>query len=345
MAYKVTLVPGDGIGPEVTQAARTVLDATGVDIAWDVRPAGGDQIARCGSPLPEETLAAIKDSGLALKGPITTPVGGGFRSVNVALRKSLDLFANFRPAKTIPGVPTRFDNVDLIVVRENTEGLYSGLEHEVIPGVIESQRIITEHGSERILRFAFEAARKHGRKRVTAVHKANILKMSDGLFLEVAERVARQFPDIQYDTAIIDATAMRLVTNPEDFDVLVMENLFGDIVSDLTSGLVGGLGMTPSANIGANCAVFEAVHGSAPDIAGKGLANPTALILSGGLMLRHLGENQAADQVRDAVIRVMTEGKHLTGDLGGTASTDEYVGEILKNIEQGVTSAQSPTSR
>jgi len=339
MAYKVTLVPGDGIGPEVTDAARTVLDATGVDFAWDVQLAGGDQIARCGSPLPEETLAAIKDSGLALKGPITTPVGGGFRSVNVALRKSLDLFANFRPAKTIPGVPTRFEKVDLIVVRENTEGLYSGLEHEVIPGVIESQRIITERGSERILRFAFEAARKHGRKRVTAVHKANILKLSDGLFLEVAERVARQFPDIAYDTAIIDATAMRLVTNPEDFDILVMENLFGDIISDLASGLVGGLGMTPSANIGTNCAVFEAVHGSAPDIAGKGLANPTALILSGGLMLRHLGENRAADRVRDAVMSVMAEGKHLTGDLGGKASTHEYVAAILKNMNSGVTSA------
>jgi isocitrate dehydrogenase (NAD+) len=245
MAYKVTLVPGDGIGPEVTDAARKVLDATGVEFDWEVKPAGGDQIERCGSPLPEETLAAIKDSGLALKGPITTPVGGGFKSVNVALRKSLDLFANFRPAKTIPGVPTRFDHVDLIVVRENTEGLYSGLEHEVIPGVIESQRIITERGSERILKFAFEAARKHGRKRVTAVHKANILKLSDGLFLDVAERVSKDFADIEFDTAIIDATAMRLVTNPEDFDVLVMENLFGDIVSELTSGLVGGLGMTP----------------------------------------------------------------------------------------------------
>ncbi len=337
MAYKVTLVPGDGIGPEVTQAARTVLDATGIAIDWEVKPAGGDQIERCGSPLPEETLAAIKESGLALKGPITTPVGRGFRSVNVALRKSLDLFANFRPAKTIPGVPTRFDNVNLIIVRENTEGLYSGLEHEVIPGVIESQRIITRHASERILRFAFEAARKHGRQRVTAVHKANILKLSDGLFLEVAEGISKEFPDIEYDTAIIDATAMRLVMNPEDYDVLVMENLLGDIISDLASGLVGGLGMTPSANIGTHCAVFEAVHGSAPDIAGKGLANPRALILSGGLMLRHLGENQAADKVRDSVIHVMKEGKHRTRDLGGNAGTEEYVEAILNHLNSLVT--------
>ncbi|MEZ5988574.1 MAG: isocitrate/isopropylmalate dehydrogenase family protein [Planctomycetota bacterium] len=339
MAHKVTLIPGDGIGPEVTEAARRVLDATGVDLDWQLREAGGDQVERTGTPLPEETLASIHETGVALKGPITTPVGSGFRSVNVALRKAFDLYANFRPARSLPGVPSRFEGIDLIVIRENTEGLYSGLEHVVVPGVVESQRVITEKGSERVLRFAFEAARRYGRKTVTAVHKANILKLSDGLFLQVAERVRRDYPDITFDTAIVDATAMRLVTDPGAFDVLVMENLFGDIISDLTSGLVGGLGMTPSANIGERCAMFEAVHGSAPDIAGKGLANPTALILSGALMLRHLAESEAAERVEGAVADVHGSGRARTRDLGGTAGTEEFVQAVLESLNPGVRSS------
>ncbi|MDQ4077096.1 MAG: isocitrate dehydrogenase (NAD(+)) [Chloroflexota bacterium] len=329
MAYTVTLIPGDGIGPEVTEAARRVIDATGVQIEWRVREAGGDVMNRYGTPLPQETLDSIMTNKVALKGPITTPVGSGFRSVNVAIRKSLNLFANYRPARSMEGVPSRYEDIDLIVIRENTEGLYSGLEHIVVPGVIESLRIITEEGSERIVRFAFETARKYNRKKVTAVHKANILKLSDGLFLEVARRIAREFPDIEYEESIVDATAMKLVMDPHQFDVLVMENLFGDIVSDLTSGLVGGLGMAPSANIGNRYAVFEAVHGSAPDIAGKGVANPTALILSGALMLRHLGEEEAAKRVERAVAQVISEGETLTGDLGGEAGTREFAEALI----------------
>lgn len=329
MAHHVTLVPGDGIGPEVSTAAQRVVDATGVAINWHVAEAGGDVIGRYGTPLPEETLETISRCGVALKGPITTPVGSGFSSVNVAFRKRLDLFANFRPAKTVKGVPSRYEDVDLIVVRENTEGLYSGLEHIVVPGVVESQRIITEAASERILRFAFETARSHGRKKVTAVHKANILKLSDGLFLEVARRVARDFDDIALEEAIVDATAMRLVLDPSQFDVLVMENLFGDIVSDLTSGLVGGLGMAPSGNIGEKCAIFEAVHGSAPDIAGKNLANPNALILSAALMLRHMGETPAAERIEAAVQKLVGAGEVVTRDLGGTAGTKEYTEALI----------------
>ncbi|HEX8681189.1 MAG TPA: isocitrate/isopropylmalate dehydrogenase family protein, partial [Ardenticatenaceae bacterium] len=271
-------------------------------------------------------------TGLALKGPITTPVGSGFRSVNVQLRKTLDLYANYRPAKTVPGIPSRYEDVDLIVIRENTEGLYSGLEHIVVPGVVESLRVITEHASERIVRFAFDLAQKQSRRKVTAVHKANILKLSDGLFLEVAKRVARDFPDIEYEETIVDATAMRLVLDPSAFDVLVMENLFGDIISDLTSGLVGGLGMAPSANIGEKYAVFEAVHGSAPDIAGKGVANPTALILSGALMLRHMGEIPAAQRIERAVAQLVGEGRGLTRDLGGQANTREYVDTLIEAL-------------
>jgi isocitrate dehydrogenase (NAD+) len=332
MAYNVTLIPGDGIGPEVTAAAQRVIDATGVEIEWETREAGGDVINRYGTPLPQETLDSIIRTGLALKGPITTPVGSGFRSVNVQLRKTLDLYANYRPAKTVPGIPSRYEDVDLIVIRENTEGLYSGLEHIVVPGVVESLRVITERASERIVRFAFDLAQKQSRRKVTAVHKANILKLSDGLFLEVAKRVARDFPDIEYEETIVDATAMRLVLDPSTFDVLVMENLFGDIVSDLTSGLVGGLGMAPSANIGEKYAVFEAVHGSAPDIAGKGVANPTALILSGALMLRHMGEIPAAQRIERAVAQLVSEGRGLTRDLGGQASTREYVDTLIEAL-------------
>jgi isocitrate dehydrogenase (NAD+) len=329
MSYTVTLIPGDGIGPEVTEAARRVIDATGVKIEWRVREAGGDVMNRYGTPLPQETLDSVMKNRVALKGPIATPIGSGFRSVNVQLRKSLDLFANYRPARTIQGVPTRYENVDLIVIRENTEGLYSGLEHIVVPGVVESLRIITEKGSERIVRFAFRTAQRYHRKKVTAVHKANILKLSDGLFLEVARRVAREFPDIEYEEMIVDATAMKLVINPDHFEVLVMENLFGDIISDLTSGLVGGLGMAPSANIGERYAVFEAVHGSAPDIAGKGVANPSALILSGALMLHHLGEEEAAGRIERAVQQVVGEGSTVTRDLGGDANTNQFVEALI----------------
>ncbi len=333
MAYDVTLIPGDGIGPEVSAAAARVIDATGVPINWHIHEAGAEVLNRYGTTLPESTLDSVLRTKVALKGPIATPIGKGFRSVNVSLRKHLDLYANFRPAKSIPGVKSRYQDVDVIVIRENTEGLYSGLEHIVVPGVVESLRVITEKGSERIARFAFETARKYGRKKVTAVHKANILKMSDGLFLDVVRMVARQYPDIEYEESIVDATAMKLVIDPSQFDILVMENLFGDIISDLTSGLIGGLGLAPSANIGDNCAVFEAVHGSAPDIAGKGIANPTALILSGALMLRHLGEPAAAEKIEQAVRKVIGEGKTVTPDLGGNATTEAYTDALIAEIQ------------
>lgn len=332
MAYRIALIPGDGIGPEVVAAAQRVVDATGLDIQWQPAAAGQSALDKLGSPLPEETLHAVRSTDVTLKGPTATPSGTGFRSVNVELRQKLQLYANYRPARSIPGIPSRYENVDLIVVRENTEGLYSGLEHEVIPGVVESLRVVTEPASERIARFAFETARREGRKRVTCVHKANILKLSDGLFLRTARRVAEAFPDIEFDDCIVDAAAMKLVINPQSFDVLVMENLFGDILSDLTSGLVGGLGVAPSANVGYGLAVFEAVHGSAPDIAGKGLANPTALILSAVLMLRYLNEKEAADRIEAAVHNVFAAGQVLTGDLGGTATTGQFVEAVLNNL-------------
>lgn len=329
MAHHITLIPGDGIGPEVADGARQVIDATGVAIEWDLQNAGAEMIDKVGVPLPEATLESVRKNKVALKGPIGTPIGTGFRSVNVELRRKLDLYANFRPAVSIKGVKTRHDDVDLIVIRENTEGLYSGLEHEVVPGVVESQRVITEKGSERIIDAAFKIAKRFNRKKVTVVHKANILKLSDGLFLNVARRVHEQYPEIEYDEAIVDATAMKLVQDPSQFDVLVMENLFGDIISDLTSGLIGGLGLAPSANIGKPYAIFEAVHGTAPDIAGKGVANPTALLLSGALMLRHLDENAAADRVFAAVNTVLGEGRVRTADLGGSATTQEYVDALI----------------
>jgi isocitrate dehydrogenase (NAD+) len=340
MAYRVTLIPGDGIGPEVTQAARRVIDATGVEIEWWVHEAGGEVIGRHGTPLPQSTLDSIMRNKVALKGPLTTPIGTGFTSVNVQIRKSLDLYANYRPAKSLKGLPTRFEDVDLVVVRENTEGLYSGLEHIVVPGVVESLRIVTEKASERIVRFAFELARRGGRRKVTAVHKANILKLSDGLFLEVFRRVGREFPDIESDEAIVDATAMRLIQNPHQFDVFVMENLFGDILSDLTAGLIGGLGMAPSANIGDRYAVFEAVHGSAPDIAGQGIANPTALIESGALMLDHLGEPEAAGCIRHAIEAVIARGQDVTRDLGGRASTEEFATAVIQELNEAKDVAQ-----
>lgn len=332
MAYTVTLIPGDGIGPEVTAAARRVLDATGVSFEWEVYEAGSDVMYKYGTPLPDETIDAIRRNRVALKGPVTTPVGKGYRSVNVQIRQNLQLFANFRPAKSIPTVDTRYDDVDLIVIRENTEGLYSGIEHVVVPGVVESLKIITEKGSERVARYTFEMAKAYGRKRVTAVHKANIMKLSDGLFLEVCQRVSRDYPEVEYDEAIVDATAMRLVLNPHEFDVLLMENLYGDILSDLTSGLIGGLGLAPSGNIGETHAVFEAVHGSAPDIAGQNVANPTALILSGALMLQHLSEDRAAASVRQAVEQTLATNVR-TPDLGGTASTAEFTDEVVRTLE------------
>jgi isocitrate dehydrogenase (NAD+) len=329
MSYSIVLIPGDGIGPEVTDAARRILDSLGLDIHWQIHLAGQSALDKLGSPLPPETLAAVQKANATLKGPTATPSGTGFRSVNVELRQRLHLYANYRPARSMPGVPSRYQDVDLITVRENTEGLYSGLEHEVVPGVVESLRVVTATASERIARFAFETARRQGRKRVACVHKANILKLSDGLFLNTCRRVAEQFPDIEFNDSIIDSAAMKLVINPQSFDVMVMENLFGDIVSDLTAGLVGGLGLAPSANVGDGVAVFEAVHGSAPDIAGRGIANPTAVVLSAVLMLRYLGQARAADRIEQAVRAVYARGEVRTGDLGGTATSGQFVDAVL----------------
>ena len=316
MTYRVTLIPGDGIGPEVVQATCQVLEATGVAFEWDMQRAGAEAIQKQGTPLPEAVLDSIRANGVGLKGPITTAFGTGFRSVNVAIRQKLDLFANLRPAKTIPGVRSRFQDVDLIVVRENTEGLYAGIEHYAIPGeAAESVRLITRAKSERIVRFAFDHARRYGRHKVTAVHKANVLKFTDGLFLQVACEVAQGYPDIEFENRIIDNMCMQLVQKPELYDVLVCPNLYGDVVSDLTAGLIGGLGVAPGANIGEGLAVFEPVHGSAPRYAGQDKVNPTATILSGALMLGWLGEVEAAQRVEKAVADVIAEGEHVTYDL------------------------------
>jgi isocitrate dehydrogenase (NAD+) len=332
MSYTITLIPGDGIGPEVAAAAVRVLSATGVPLEWETEQAGAGAIGQEGTPLPKRVLEAVRRNRVALKGPTETPVGTGHRSVNVELRKQLDLYANLRPVKTLPGIKSRYDGVDLIVVRENTEDLYSGLEHVVVPGVVESLKIITEKASTRIARFAFEYARAHGRKRVSAVHKANIMKLSDGLFLDCCRAVGKQFPEVQYDEIIVDNACMQLVLDPTRFDILLLENLYGDIVSDLCAGFIGGLGMAPGANIGEQAAIFEAVHGSAPDIAGKNLANPMALILSGAMMLEHLGETDAGRRVREAVHATLREGKKLTRDLGGTAGTTEITEEIASRV-------------
>ncbi len=327
MSYRVTLIPGDGTGPELVEAASRVLEATGVPLEWEVQEAGEGVIAREGTPLPERVLDSIRRNGVALKGPITTPVGTGFRSVNVALRQSLGLYANLRPARTIPGVRTRYEQVDLVIVRENMEDLYAGIEHEVIPDVAcESIKVITRPASERIVRFAFEYARRNGRRKVTAVHKANIMKLTDGLFLKVAQEVAREYPDIAFEDRIVDNMCMQLVQKPELYDVLVLPNLYGDIVSDLASGLVGGLGVAPGANIGERWAVFEPVHGSAPKYAGQNVANPTATILSGALMLRHLGEVEAAERVERAVREVIGEGRYVTRDLKPAPDDPSAVG-------------------
>jgi len=332
MTYNITLIPGDGIGPEISEAARRVIDATGVDIRWDVVQAGEAVIPEYGTPLPEYVLESIKRNRVALKGPLTTPVGKGFRSVNVTLRQELNLYANVRPARTLPGIVTRYENVDLIIVRENTEDLYAGIEHWVGRDAAESIKIITRSASERIARYAFDLAVKQGRKKVTAVHKANIMKLSDGLFLESARSVAGEYPDIEFEDMIVDAMCMKLVQSPENYDVLVLPNLYGDIVSDLCAGLVGGLGVAPGANIGAEAAVFEPVHGSAPKHAGMNRVNPLAILLSGVMMLRHLGENAAADRVARAVVAVLEEKKSLTYDLGGSSSTGQMADAIISKL-------------
>ena len=332
MTYSVTLIPGDGIGPEVASAAVRVLQATGIGFDWQTEPAGISAIGEYGTPLPPRTLDSVRKNKLALKGPTETPIAGGHRSVNVELRKTLDLYANVRPVETLPGVKSRYDGVDLVIVRENTEDLYSGLEHVVVPGVVESIKIITERASTRIALYAFDYARTHGRKRITSVHKANIMKLSDGLFLDCCRMVAKAYPEIKYDEIIVDNCCMQLVLDPTRFDMLLLENLYGDIVSDLCAGFIGGLGMAPGANIGESVAIFEAVHGSAPDIAGKNLANPMAVVLSSAMMLDHLGEQAAADRVRGAVHVVLREGKHLTRDLGGTAGTTEIAEAIASRV-------------
>jgi isocitrate dehydrogenase (NAD+) len=333
MTHNITLIPGDGIGPEVTEAVVRILVTSGVSIEWDHQVAGLVAVQRGGDPLPAALIDSIRRHKVALKGPVTTPIGEGFTSVNVGLRKALDLYANLRPVWNLPGVTARFSGVDLVIVRENTEDLYAGLEHEVVPGVVESLKIITERASTRIAEFAFAHARRHGRRKVTAIHKANIMKMSDGLFLECSRIVARAWPDITYDERIVDAACMQLVLAPESFDVLVMPNLYGDIVSDLCAGLVGGLGVVGAANLGREIGVFEAVHGSAPDIAGKNVANPTGLLLSAVMMLRHIDEGPAADRIMAALGRVLTTGTTRTRDLGGTATTLEFADAVRRELD------------
>jgi isocitrate dehydrogenase (NAD+) len=329
---QLVLIPGDGIGPEVTDAARTVVAAAGVAIEWVIAPAGLDAAAEFGEPLPETTLDRIREYRVALKGPCTTQPGKGYRSINVRLRQGLDLYASVRPVRTLPGVKGPYRDVDLVVVRENTEGLYAGLEHVVVPGVVESLRVVTRRAAERIVRFAFELARREGRRRVCFCHKADVLRLSDGLFLRCAREVADEFPFIEFEERRIDNLCMELVLHPDRFDVLVMENLFGDVISDLCAGLVGGLGLVPGANVGARYAVFEAVHGSAPDIAGKGLANPIAVVRSAAMMLDHVGQRDAARRIEAAVLRTLERGVGLTRDLGGDGNTATITGQIIANL-------------
>src|SRR3954452_7748041 len=329
---RLVLIPGDGIGPEVTAATLEVITAAGVRIDWVHAEAGPDAAEQFGDPLPESTLDLVRKHRVALKGPCTTPVGKGFRSINVRMRQGLDLYASVRPVKTLPGVKCPYSDVDLVVVRENTEGLYSGQEHVVIPGVVESLRIVTRPAAERIVRFAFELARREGRQRVTFCHKADVLRLSDGLFLACARRVADEFPFIDFEERRIDNLCMELVLHPDRFDVVVMENLFGDVISDLCAGLVGGLGLVPGANVGARDAVFEAVHGSAPDIAGKGVANPIAVVRSAALMLDHIGRRDAGKRIERAVIRTLKDGVGLTRDLGGDGTTATITEQIIKNL-------------
>ncbi len=334
--HKITLLPGDGIGPEVTAAVVAIIECAGVDVEWERFSVGAEAISLFGDPLPQEVLDSILRNKVALKGPVTTPVGTGFASINVRLRKSLDLYANLRPVKSLPSIKTRYENIDLIVVRENTESLYAGLEHEVVPGVVESIKIITERASTRIARFAFEYAHTHGRKRVTAVHKANIMKLSDGLFLKCFRTVAQDYPNITADDRIVDNLCMQLVMDPNQFDILLLENLYGDIVSDLTAGLVGGLGVVAGANIGENGSVFEAVHGSAPDIAGQNKANPLALLQSAVMMLQHIGEMDAAKRIHSAILRLLDSGpQHRTPDIGGTGNTSDFTTAICEMLRRG----------
>jgi isocitrate dehydrogenase (NAD+) len=328
----ISLIKGDGIGPEVSHATVEVIKAAGVAIEWEEVPAGANALEKIGTVLPEYTIDSVKKNKVALKGPVGTPIGEGFKSISVALRKRLELFANLRPIKSLPGINARYENIDLIIVRENTEGLYSGIEHEVVPGVVESLKIITEKASTRIAEFAFQYARNNNRNKVTAVHKANIMKMSDGLFLKCSRKVAEKYPDIQYDEKIVDNACMQLILNPYQFDVMVLENLYGDIISDLCAGLVGGLGTAPGANIGNDCAIFEAIHGSAPDIAGQNLANPIALIRSAILMLEYIGEKKAAEKINKAICNVLKKGEKLTRDLGGTATTMEITKAIIVEL-------------
>jgi isocitrate dehydrogenase (NAD+) len=329
-----TLIPGDGIGPEVAQAAVRAVEATGVDITWRRAELNEAIILEAGKTLPQYLLDSLNETKVGLKGPVTTPVAGGFQSVNVALRKTLDLFANVRPVKTLPGVKTRFQDVviDMVIFRENTEDLYSGLEHEIVKDVVTSLKVITRTASERIARYAFNYARKNGRKTVAAIHKANIMKLADGLFLRCCRETSKQYPEIHYKELIVDNASMQLVMRPETFDILLLPNLYGDIVSDLAAGLVGGLGIVPGANMGETHAVFEAVHGSAPDIAGQGKANPTALMLSAAMLLIHIGETDAAHKLQRAVETVYREGKFLTGDVGGAASTIEFADAVVRVI-------------
>ena len=329
MATTVTLVPGDGIGPEVASATVRLLAAAGADIAWEEQEARPIVGLRQEDAHADPVVSSILRTRVGLKGPITTPVGVGHRSINVALRRALDLYANFRPVSKLPGIKTPFEHLDLIIVRENTEDLYAGLEHTVIPGVVEGLKIMTDRASTRIARFAFEYARKMGRKKIAAVHKANIMKLSDGLFLECCRKVSKEYPEIEYREVIVDNCCMQLVLRPSQFDVLLLPNLYGDIVSDLCAGLVGGLGLVPGANFGEDCAIFEAVHGSAPDIAGKKVANPTAMMLSAILMLRHMNKTDVADRVEKAIRRVYDEGRHLTRDVGGSASTEEFTSAVI----------------
>lgn len=332
MSTRITLIPGDGIGPEIMHAAARVIDAAGADIEWEVHDAGMKIFAEQNTAVPATLLESIRRNKIALKGPLTTFVGKGFASANVMLRKELDLYANLRPVRNLGGIASRYDDVDIVIVRENTEDLYSGIEHVVVPGVTVSIKVITSLASERIARFAFEYARKRNRKKITAVHKANIMKLTDGLFLESARKVAAQYPDIEFEDQIVDALCMKLVMDPHRFDVLLLSNLYGDIVSDLAAGLVGGLGVVPGANYGDEYAVFEAVHGSAPDIAGKGIANPLAVLFSGIMMLRRLNRDDIADRIKNAAFAVLKEGKVRTPDLGGRATTEQFADAIIAKL-------------
>ncbi len=333
-SYPITLIPGDGIGPEVADATVRVVNATGVAIEWRRVDLNPEIIARAGQVLPQNLLDSLEQTRIGLKGPVTTPIAGGFPSVNVALRKRLDLFANVRPVNSLPGLKTRFDDVkiDMVIFRENTEDVYSGLEHEVVKDVVTSLKVITRTASIRIAEYAFQYARRLGRKKVAAVHKANIMKLADGLFLRCCRETAAKYPDIQYKELIVDNAAMQLVMRPETFDLLLLPNLYGDIVSDLAAGLVGGLGVVPGANMGEHHAVFEAVHGSAPDIAGQGIANPTALILSAVMMLTHLGEREASENLRRAIGEVYAQADHLTPDVGGQATTGEFTDAVIRHL-------------